>query len=159
MTPVPKRLTRLRQLLRRAEIVLASGSLLLLLGLALGQIVARNLFDSAIPHAETVERMLVLYIVILGAGLAVEERRHIHIDLAAQWWPALLRRAAPGLQSLAALVCALLAWAAARYWLGEWQFSPKQDRPMVLMLLILPIGFALHAVHFAVMVFAKRVAS
>ena len=75
-------LNTLRETLLRIETWLAAGSLLLLLGLALLQIVARNLFDSGVADADTLTRYLVLYVTFFGAAVAVERNKHIRIDVA-----------------------------------------------------------------------------
>ncbi len=145
MTP----LIKLRTLLTRLEIYLAAASLFLLLVLSLGQITARNFFDTGLPDVDTLTRHLVLYVTFFGAVLAVEHRSHIKIDVVTAW----LSQKTLGLlfrpiQLICSLVCGVLAVAAARFWYDEWQHVATSDRWTAWMDLILPVGFALLCLHF-----------
>ncbi len=134
--------------LRRIEIACAALSLLALLGTALAQIIARNVFAHGLPWADTLMRHLVVYVTLFGALLAVDENRHIKIDIASIYFPHLHLALARVFSFLAMAVCAFLAAAAARFWWGEWQFAAPNERRWVMMSLILPLGFALLTVHF-----------
>lgn len=143
-------LHRVRRTLTRVETALAGVSLLLLIGLTLAQIVARNLFEAGLPAADTVTRHLVLYILFFGATLAAEHERHIRIDVFSAWMaqPALDRLQRP-LAAVAAVVCAVLTHAALRFWLDEWQYVNAAERWQALMNVILPLGFGLLSLHLA----------
>ena len=146
---MPALLYRFRDLLIQTETWLAAGSLLLLLLLALAQILARNLFDSGLPAADTLTRYMVLYVTFLGAALAVDHDRHIKIDLCCIFLSATaLRRLYRPMRAIAAAVCALLADAAIRYWRDEWLYAPDYERWLVLVGLIIPVGFCLLTLHF-----------
>ena len=135
--------------LTRVETWLAGLSLLFLLVLTLLQIVARNLFETGLPLADTLTRHLVLYVTLFGAALAVDSQRHIRIDVVSAWlsnvW---LDRLYRPLHVLAAAVCLLLTQAAVRFWLDEWEYAALQDRWQTLVNLILPLGFGLLSLHF-----------
>jgi len=142
-------LNRFRELLVQTETWLAAGSLLLLLLLALAQIIARNLFDSGLAGADTLTRYLVLYVTFFGAALAVSRNRHIKIDICCTFLSlAKLRALYRPMRAIAAVVCALLADAAIRYWLDEWQYAPDHERWLVLVGLIVPTGFCLLTLEF-----------
>ncbi len=142
-------LKSLRELLIQLETWLAAGSLLLLLLLALLQILTRNFFDAGIAAADTLTRYLVLYVTFFGAALAVERNRHIKIDVCCSFLsPATLARLYRPLRVLAALVCALLADAAVRYWIDEWLYAPEHERWLVLVGLVIPVGFCLLTLQF-----------
>ncbi|MGB5605171.1 MAG: TRAP transporter small permease subunit, partial [Gammaproteobacteria bacterium] len=68
----PESVTNLRHALIRMETFMAGASLLLLLALVFGQVVARNIFNSGIPAADILSRYMVLYVTFFGAALAVE---------------------------------------------------------------------------------------
>ncbi|MFN2309031.1 MAG: TRAP transporter small permease [Gammaproteobacteria bacterium] len=142
-------LLRVQRELTRLETALAGLSLLLLIGLTLAQIVARNLFDTGLPNADALTRHLVLYVAFLGAALATQTQRHIRIDVVSVWlsdgWADRLYRP---LNALAGLVCLLLTQAAARFWLDEWQYATALDRWHTLVALIIPVGFGLLCLHF-----------
>lgn len=138
-----------REILIRLESWLAAGSLLLLLLLSLVQIIARNLFDAGFAEADTLTRYLVLYVTFFGATLAVERNRHIKIDICCSFLsPATLARLYRPMRALAALVCALLADAAIRYWIDGWQYAPEHERWLVLVGLVIPAGFCLLTLQF-----------
>jgi TRAP-type C4-dicarboxylate transport system permease small subunit len=123
---------------------LAALSLLLLLVLTLAQILARNLLDTGFAGADSLARYLVLYVAFFGAAVAVERGRHIRIDVATAWLSAgTLRRLHRPLQAVAALICALLADAAIRFWRDEWTYAANYERWQVWLALMIPTGFVL----------------
>ncbi|BAZ94490.1 hypothetical protein TspCOW1_05440 [Thiohalobacter sp. COW1] len=142
-------LQRLRRLLVGFETGMAGLSLLLLVLLTLGQIIARNLFDTGLPAADSLTRYLVLYITFFGAALAADGDRHIKIDVVCAWlaspWRSRLFRP---LQALGALICLLLFQAALRFWRDEWQYAADHERWQVLLNLVIPVGFGLLCLHF-----------
>lgn len=141
---------RLHNWLIQLETWLAAGSLFLLLVLALLQILARNLFDAGIAEADTLTRYLVLYVTFFGAAVAVQRDRHIKIDVCCTLLsPATLRKLYRPTQGLAGLVCAFFADAAIRYWRDEWLYAPDHERWLVLVGLVIPVGFVLLAIQFA----------
>lgn len=148
-------LHRFRRLLTRTETALAGLSLLLLVGLTLAQILARNVFATGLPAADTLTRHLVLYITFFGAALAADSQRHIRVDALATWlserW---LERLHRPLNAIAMLVCAAFAHAAARFWLDEWRYAAEAERWHAAFNLIIPIGFGLLALHFLLAVLA-----
>lgn len=142
-------LQRLRRLLVRLETGMAGLSLLLLILLSLGQIIARNLFDTGLPLADSLTRYLVLYVTFFGAALAADGDRHIKIDVVCAWlsspWRAHLFRP---LQALGALICLELTRAALRFWRDEWRYAADYERWQALLNLIIPVGFGLLCLHF-----------
>lgn len=135
--------------LRRTETLLAGLSLLLMLLLTLGQIIARNFFETGIPAADTLTRYLVLYIAFFGAAMATDTDQHIKIDVLStflnQSW---IRRLHRPLQILGAIVTGLFAHAAYRLWWDEWQFVSAHEKWTVVLMGIIPLGFALLCLHF-----------
>jgi TRAP-type transport system small permease protein len=134
------------------EKFLAASSLFLLLIFTLIQVVARNFFETGFPPLEVISRHLVLYVAFLGAALITEDQNHIKIDFLSHLFSAkqksmLLRP----LSILAAMICCVFAWHASRFWLDEWQYAGESDQWIALLALILPIGFALIALHFVLL--------
>jgi TRAP-type C4-dicarboxylate transport system permease small subunit len=143
-------LRQLRDGLIRIETWLAAASLLLLLCLAVAQILARNMFDTGIATADSLTRYLVLYVTFFGAAVAVERDRHIKIDVCCVMLPTTaLRILYRPMRAIAALVCGILAAAAVRFWLDAWRFAPPHERWQVLAALVIPVGFALLTLQFA----------
>lgn len=142
---------KIEQLLSRLEAVLAALGFAVMLIFSLLQIITRNFFNFSLPGAETLLGHLVLWIGMIGAVLAVRARRHVKIDLGPAWLgPRFSRRAAPLLNVFSAIVSALLAWAAMRFWWQEWLHATSAAQAAVMLSLILPLGFSLLAVHFLV---------
>ncbi len=145
-------LIRLKRLLVQLETVVASGSLLLLLLLSLVQIIARNAFETGFPLLDVISRHLVLFVIFFGAGLVTEQGRHIRIDvLASLLSPQQRKILVRPLLGLCALLCAAMAWYAGLFWLGEWQYAPSNERWAAVMAAVIPVGFAVLALHFLLM--------
>jgi TRAP-type C4-dicarboxylate transport system permease small subunit len=145
----PAWITRFRDGLNRLETSIAGISLLLLLTLVFGQILARNFLHSSIPEADILSRYLVLYVAFFGAALAVRSHRHIRLDIVAALLPhhQILRIRGP-LYLISTVVCTLFAQAAARFWYDDWQHVADNERWSSIMALVTPFGFALLALNF-----------
>lgn len=145
----PDSITRLRHALVRMETAIAGISLLLLLAMVFGQVLARNLLTTSIPGADILSRYLVLYVTFFGAALAIDSNRHIRLDVVAACLPAgwTGRLKAP-MYLLAAAVCAMLAWAAIRFWYDDWQYVAEHERWSSILALITPFGFGLLSLNF-----------
>jgi TRAP-type C4-dicarboxylate transport system permease small subunit len=149
MRPSPEWASNLRNTLIRLDGFMACASLLLLLLLVAAQVLLRNLFDSGIPHADILSRYLVLYVTFFGAALAIESHRHIRVDVLAIFFEtdriSTLRRP---LYLISAAVCAIMTWAAIRFWYDDWQYVGEHERWSSILALITPFGFGLLTVHF-----------
>lgn len=130
------------------EKFVAASSLLLLLLMAIVQIIARNFFDTGFMHMDVISRHLILFIIFMGAALVSEQNRHIKIDilvplLSSKQQEKLIRP----LLLLCAVISAIFAWYAVGFWLDEWQYAPVNEQWSVYLALILPVGFAILALH------------
>lgn len=119
--------------------------------LAFGQILLRNVFSYSLAWADPAIRHLVLWTSLLGALIATRRDKHIKIDVLTHFLPprrAALVRAASGL--FAGLICALLAWISLSFVADEREFGGPAflDIPTWQLQLIFPISFGLMAVHF-----------
>lgn len=145
-------LIRLRRALVLLETVVASSSLLLMLLLMLIQIIARNFFETGFPLLDVISRHLVLFVIFFGAGLVTEQGQHIRIDiLASLLSPQQRKMLARPLLGLCALLCAAMAWYAGLFWLGEWQYAQSNERWAAALAVVIPVGFAVLALHFLLM--------
>lgn len=144
-------LEKTEQALNRFVALLAAIGFAAMLIFSLLQIVTRNLFNYSLPGSETLLGHLVLWVGMIGAVLAVRPRRHVKIDLGPAWLgERFSARVAPWLNVFSTVVCALLAWAAMRFWWQEWVHVNPASRGVVLLSLILPFGFSLLAVNFLI---------
>lgn len=146
-----------RRVLLRGEDLLLTGLVLLLIGLAGGQIVARVVFGSGFPWADGLLRALVLWTAMFGAMAAARDGKHLAVDLVPHLSNRTIKRTAGVLaKGFAALISAVLAWYCLQLVLleregGALAFSAV---PTWVSQLILPFGFAvmcgrflLHAVR------------
>ena len=153
--------TRLRQsilLLHRLEDGVLVMALLTMLGVALTQIVLRNLFDTGIAWADPFVRILILWVTMLGAMAATREQSHIAIDAVSRYLGPLPRRITQGVCALlAAAVCGVASW-------YTWEFMQfeREDGtiafanvPVWMCQLILPLGFGVMAVRFVITLFVQ----
>ena len=148
-TAEPGWVTSLRDSLVRLDGFMASLSLLLLLLLVIGQVLLRNLFDGGIPHADILSRYLVLYVTFFGAALAIEEHRHIRIDVVSILFkPERLQALRRPLYLISAIICVILTRAAIRFWYDDWQYVAEHERWSSILALITPFGFCLLALNF-----------
>lgn len=149
----------LERVLFRVEALLAALSLASILGLSLIEIIARNIWHTGIPSASIFIQYLVLWVTFLGAVLAVNGR-HIKIDVATVLLSNSTRRKleAP-ICFFAAIICAILCWAAVRFWLSEWQAAAIGERWVAAMSLVFPLCFGLLSVHFFLRIFTAEAAS
>ncbi len=145
----PRWITAMRRTLVRMEWFMAGASLLLLLALIFGQVLARNFFETGIPHAEILSRYMVLYVAFFGAVLAIERHKHIRIDVvAACLSPERVQRLRAPLYLISAGICSIMTWAAIRFWYDDWQYVADYERWTSVLALITPFGFFLLTFHF-----------
>ena len=143
--------------LHRAENALLAAMLLALLLRAVVQIGMRLLLESGLSWAESLSRMGVLWVALLGALGATRQRHHIMIDVFQRLSGPRLRRALWGVTQLAAaVVAALLAY------FGAGLVGLEREAPVPFVLgipswvpmLALPVGFGLMSLRFVVTAFA-----
>jgi TRAP-type C4-dicarboxylate transport system permease small subunit len=83
--------------------------------------------------------------------MAIESHRHIKLDVIAVFMkPANIRLLKPPLYLISAILCAVLAWAASRFWYDDWQYIAEHERWSSVLALVTPLGFTLLALHFLI---------
>ena len=118
---VRSRLTRVLGLLYRLEDLLIAALLTATMGLALFQIVLRNVMGTGIVWGDVLVRILVLWIGMAGAMAATRERKHISIDVLTRFLPSGLRRVVDSLTTFfAASVCLTAAYFSLQFVLSEY---------------------------------------
>ncbi|MFC1811560.1 TRAP transporter small permease [Thermodesulfobacteriota bacterium] len=78
---------RTQKILHRLEDGILVGLLLLVIGVAVTQIVLRNLFEGGIVWGDVLVRVLVLWIGLFGAMVASRKGNHICIDAVTRYLP------------------------------------------------------------------------
>jgi TRAP-type C4-dicarboxylate transport system permease small subunit len=148
--------------LRTAENWLLAILVLILVGLSGAQIVLRIFFETGLSWADPFARGLVLWTGMLGALAAVRDEKHIALDVLQRFLsPAAQRIARFATLGFAAALCAAMAW----YSFGlvgiDYAEGLQTGGGSVTAALqacfaetILPVGFALMALRFALRMFA-----
>jgi TRAP-type C4-dicarboxylate transport system permease small subunit len=149
-----RRLQGILRALRLAEDAILVALLTTMIGLAAAQILLRNLFETGLPWADPLLRLLVLWLALAGALAATRENKHIRIDLLSRFLSGAMNRAADRLASIfTALICGLLAWHGGRLVWLEYQDGATvfADIPAWVAQVIIPIGFGLMALRFTLL--------
>lgn len=139
--------------LHHAEDGLLVSALVSMLAMALVQILLRNFFDAGLLWAESFLRILVLWVAMLGAMVATRESNHIAIDLVSRFLPPPLRKLSTLVTYLfSAAICAAVAFYAVEF--IQFEYEDKTiafaSVPTWVCQSIIPIGFAVMALRFAV---------
>jgi len=130
---------------------------LILVTLAGAQILLRNFFDTGLSWADPLLRALVLWTGMLGALAAVRDDKHIALDVLQRFLTPNMQRIARLLTlGFAALICAAMAWFSVD--LVKIDLTSGSNAfanvPSWLIESILPSGFGLMALRFALRAFA-----
>ena len=125
-----------------------------MIALAVTQIGLRNLFDSGIVWIDPLLRTLVLWLGLMGAMAATRDDNHIRIDILSRLLPPAMRRWSRAAGDLfAAIVCGVFAYHSARFLWMDYQdgITAFGDLPAWVAELILPIGFGVMTLRFALL--------
>ena len=144
-------------ILHRVEDGVLVSALLTMLGVALFQIVLRNVFDTGLTWADPFVRRLILWVTMLGAMVATREQSHIAIDVVSRFMGSFGRTARVARVVFSAGVCSVGAW-------YSWEFLQYEREdgtiafgivPEWICQLLLPIGFAVMAIRFIIAAFLQ----
>ncbi len=129
------------------------------------QVILRNFFSTGIVWAEPVLGASLLWMTMIGALSATGARKHITVDLVAQFLPPRPRSALQAVTSLfAAVVCAFLTVAAIRYVQFQQEMGGMSlpSVPQWTLYVIVPVCFAMMTFRFglhAVLLAARAAAT
>lgn len=141
-------------ILKNLDAFLAVVCLCVMVGVVLFQILARNLFHTGMEGADVLVRHLVLWVVFLGASVATREDRHIHIDLLPRFLSPKLKQLSGVLVALFSIsVAGVLSYASFYFVMMEKDSGvviPSMGLPIWVVEFVIPAGYAVIAVHFAV---------
>ena len=149
--------------LHRIEAWVLTALVLVLVVLAGGQILLRNLFGGGISWADPFLRTLVVWTAMLGALAAAREDKHIAVDVLQRFLPRGAQRAARVLTLLfAAGICAAMSWHSISF-VGIDFGTPASASgdgipgiPPWVLESILPVGFGLMALRFVLRAFSAH---
>ena len=133
-------------LLLRIEDRVLVALLLIIIGMAVMQIILRNLFGSGIIWGDILVRILVLWIAMTGAMIASRRGDHINIDLLTRILPPKVRRLITGVVAmLTAGVCAVTAYYSFSFVSGEYTYGGRAfaTMPVWVCAAIIPLGFTI----------------
>lgn len=149
-----KRYLRLLQLiLHRTEDLIIAGMLTATMGLALYQIILRNLMGTGIVWGDVLVRLMVLWLGMAGAMAATRQRKHISVDLITRYLSPAWRRVVEGLTTLfAGGVCLAAFYYSLQFVLSERDFGSLAfaQVPYWVCVSILPAAFFIIAVRYFV---------
>jgi len=134
------------RVLRGLEDTLLATLLAVMIVLAVGQIIQRNLFDTGFVWTDELLRILVLWLTVIGALVASRTDQHIRMDVLVRFVPAqlqgLLRRV---IFVATAVVCGTLAWHSYHFVRIEAEYESVLlgGYPSWWFQCVIPIGFAL----------------
>jgi TRAP-type C4-dicarboxylate transport system permease small subunit len=112
------------RLLLKTEVSLLVGLLLLMIVIAVVQIVMRNFMSAGLIWAESLLRITVLWLALLGAMLASRDNQHIAIDVITNKLPTKLRHFVVRLTRLTtSVICLVVAWYSLQFVVDEYEYG------------------------------------
>jgi len=148
-----KTLKTIDSILNKIEGAVLIFLLLLMLFMAFGQVVLRNIASGGFVWGDILLRHLVLWLGFLGAALATSGERHLNIDVLTRYLPGRLKGAVATLSDVfAAAVCFLLFRASLTF--IEFEIANRNtvfaEIPSWYAEIIIPVGYGLLTLHFIV---------
>ena len=146
----------LSRYLRLVESGLLVGMLAVMISLAAYQVIARNFFDTGILWGDSMVRVGVLWITLLGAMVASRDDTHIRMDLLSQFvddsWRRHLRRFG---SVFTCVVCGVFAWHSFRFVQMDYEYQVMAfaQVPAWLCESIMPVGAGVMCLRYFLLVF------
>lgn len=150
------RLRLFQLVVHRVEDLIIAGMLTATMGLALYQIILRNVMGTGIAWGDVLVRLMVLWLGMAGAMAATRQRKHISVDLITRYLSARWRRAAQALTTLfAGAVCLTACYHSLLFVLSERAFGSLAfaQVPYWVCVSILPAAFLVIAVRYLIQFF------
>jgi C4-dicarboxylate transporter DctQ subunit len=144
-------LRRLDRGIAAAETAILVVLLAVMVLLDFTQVVLRNVFSSGITWVDTFLRQMVLWIAFLGASLAVQNRRHLSIDVLTRFLSEPGKRVARLVTDLfATVVCLAFLKASLKFVSSELAHGSTifLDLPTWYFEVIIPVGYTMLAFRF-----------
>ncbi len=145
-------------ILHRLEDGVLVGLLLLLIGIAVLQIILRNLFDSGILWGDFLVRILLIWIGLVGAMVASRQGNHINIDLATRYLPPRVKCMVNSIVEMCtAMVCVVVAYYSLKFVQMEFAYggSAFAQVPVWLCQTIIPFAFTVIALRYLLLSFTN----
>lgn len=154
---------RMVSLVQKVEDYILIGLLLIMITLAVLQIFLRNFFDSGIVWGDSLVRVLVLWIGLVGAMIASRTDNHISIDILSRYLPSEIKRfASLATHVFTTVVTALMTWFSLEFVRLEMEVNLNAFAlvPAWVCESIIPIAFGVISIRYAlfsIQVFAELV--
>lgn len=146
-------LDRLDGIARFVENSVLTTLLVTMMVVAVGQIIAREVFNTGVVWVGELLKVLVLWMTMFAAIAACRDDRHIRIDAISHLLPPQAIRVTRVIVDVfAAIVCAIVSWQSYRYLQLEIEFQDTilMDTPAWIVHAVVPFGFAVTAYRFLI---------
>ena len=137
--------------LRRLEDGILVSLLILMIGMAAGQVVQRNFFDSGLYWSDSLVRVAVLWVALVGAMVASRDDSHIRIDLVSRLVSPAYKHWVERLTRLFTfIVLCLFTWGSGNFVYYEYvdEAIAFGDVPAWMLEVIMPVGGGVMAVRY-----------
>ena len=137
--------------LRRLEDGILVSLLILMIGMAAGQVVLRNFFDSGLYWSDSLVRVAVLWVALVGAMVASRDDSHIRIDLVSRLVSPAYKHLVERLTRLFTfIVLCLFTWGSGNFVYYEYvdEAIAFGDVPAWMLEVIMPVGGGVMAVRY-----------
>jgi TRAP-type C4-dicarboxylate transport system permease small subunit len=137
--------------LRRLEDGILVSLLILMIGMAAGQVVLRNFFDTGLYWSDSLVRVAVLWVALVGAMVASRDDSHIRIDLVSRLVSPAYKHWVERLTRLFTfIVLCLFTWGSGNFVYYEYvdEAIAFGDVPAWMLEVIMPVGGGVMAVRY-----------
>ena len=137
--------------LRRLEDGILVSLLILMIGMAAGQVVLRNFFDSGLYWSDSLVRVAVLWVALVGAMVASRDDSHIRIDLVSRLVSPAYKHWVERLTRLFTfIVLCLFTWGSGNFVYYEYvdEAIAFGDVPAWMLEVIMPVGGGVMAIRY-----------
>jgi len=139
--------------LAKIEGILLNLFLATMIFLAFLQVVMRDIFNAGLPWADTVVRLMVLWVGFLGASLATKLEQNLTVEVLTKYMPERVRFITSIVVKVFAIVICYFLFCASLRFLADERSAGEQFLhlfPSWWTLMIIPITFCLIPLHFVI---------
>ena len=145
--------------LQKAETGLLVAIFIAMLGVAVFQVVSRNLFDAGFAVGDELVRMAVLWLTMVGSMVAAREKKHIRIDILDRFLPLKAKRHVNQVVDfLTGSICLAIAYYSIDF--IKWEMIDQTVGvgiiPAWILELIIPISALVMAIRYYVHIFVDQ---
>ena len=130
-----------------------------MLGVAVFQVISRNLFDAGFAVGDELVRMAVLWLTMVGSMVAAREKKHIRIDILERFLPMKAKRIVSQIVDLVTgSICLAVAYFSIEF--IKWEMIDQTvgvgSIPAWILELIIPISALVMAIRYYVHIFVEH---